>query len=97
MPTEQPEGGFWPDWLTPRRAIEFIRNVINLESSVKQIQEDSRALRSDVVQLQKQLAEQNAKLLLLIDFVKQTLAERIDTRAELAVRRILDRRSDERQ
>jgi hypothetical protein len=95
MPAEEPGTGFWPDWLTPRRAAEFIRNVIHLESSVKQIQEDNRELRSNIVQLQKQLTEQNAKLLVLVDFVKQTLVERIDTRAELTVRRILDRRSDE--
>lgn len=93
MAAEQPGGGFWPDWLTPRRAAEFVRDVINLQSSVKQIQEDNRALRNEVQHLQKQVIEQNAKLLVLVDFVKQTLTERIDTRAELTVRRILEMRS----
>jgi hypothetical protein len=95
MPEEHPAGGFWPDWLTPRRAAEFIRNVVRLENAMRQIQQEGRELHSEVARLQSQVTEQNAKLQVLVDFVRQTLTERIDTRTELTVRRILDRRSDE--
>ena len=86
-------GNFWPDWMTPRRAAEFVRNVIALERSVDRLQHETRDLHERVTKLQTQMAQHNVQLDLLVDLVKETLSERIDTRAELAVRRFLGERS----
>lgn len=83
---------FWPDWLTPRRLAEFVRNVFALERSVSRLQEDNRDLHERMARLQTQMAQNSAQLDLLVDWVKETLSERIDSRAELAVRRFLGER-----
>ena len=62
---------------------------------MRQLQDESRELHSEVARLQRQVTEQNAKLQVLVDFVRQTLTERIDTRTELTVGRIPDRRSEQ--
>lgn len=80
------EGGkkstaFWPDWMTPRRAYEFARNVVALESSVTRLRDETRDLRIQVLQLQQSVSEQNAQLKLLIDFVKESINEKVERRA----------------
>lgn len=92
-PVGEPEEsgrGFWPNWLTPRRGVEFARNVIALEKSVGQLRDENRAIRREVDNLQRQMTEHNAKLQMLIDFVQNAVSERIDTRTELVVRRLLE-------
>jgi hypothetical protein len=90
-PNEPRGGGFWMEWLRPRRVIEFLRNIINWERSIRHLEEENRSIRMQIVDLQRQVVAQDAKLQLLVDFVKDSLNERIDTRTELVVRRLRDR------
>jgi len=67
--------GFWPDWMTPRRGWEFIRNVVILEKSVSKLSQENRDLRVQITQLQKQVSEQGTQLKMLTDFVRTSLSK----------------------
>jgi hypothetical protein len=74
--------GFWPDWMTPRRAWEFIKNVATLEQSVDALKADNRQIRLELAKAQQQLLEQNAQLALLSTFVRESLSNRLDAKIE---------------
>lgn len=88
-----PQGGFWPDWLTPKRAVEFVRNVVVLEASVKRLQQENRDIRLQMAKMSEQLAEQNGQLQLLVGFVKGSIDEKIELRVERAVFDVLKKLS----
>ncbi|WP_421725448.1 hypothetical protein [Bauldia sp.] len=88
-PDPERSGGFWPEWLTPRRAFDFARNVVKLEQSVQRLREDNRDLRVQLLRLQSQLSEHNGQLRTLTAFVREAMDDKIEIRAEKAVRRIL--------
>lgn len=48
MPNEGEDKGFWPDWMTPRRAWNFIKNVATLEQSVETLKADNKEIRLEL-------------------------------------------------
>jgi uncharacterized coiled-coil protein SlyX len=83
LPTGSPGSkGFWPDWLTPRRAWDFTRNVINLERTVATLREDNRKLSDEMIEIQKTPADHDAQLRLLTDFVRDSLSSRLEAKLD---------------
>jgi ribosomal protein S3AE len=82
-------GSFWPDWLTPRRAWEFIKNVATLEQSVTELRVENREIRSEIARMQQQLIEQNAQLVLLTTFVRDSVSNRLEAKIERLAAEIL--------
>ena len=90
LPPEPPETrGFWPDWLSARRFLEFARKFYSLQTSVTRLGQDCQALRKHVATLQQQQAAQTRELALLVRVVETAINERIDIKAENAAYRIL--------
>ena len=73
---EGSEGGFWPSWLTPRRFFEFAQNVYRMERSIADLRTENASLRSDVLKLQNDVAQQNAQIDILKDFLRASLTKR---------------------
>lgn len=93
LPGSQPGGkGFWPDWLTPRRAWELARSIVGLQQTVERLERENRALREDVAELRKSLTEHDAQLKLLTTFVRDSLSNRLEARIEKLAAEILTRR-----
>lgn len=74
-----------------RRIGEFVRNLLEIERSVRSLTAENRALRSKVDELQRMVDEHNGQLKLLSDFVRSSLDERVERRAEEAALRTLER------
>jgi predicted RNase H-like nuclease (RuvC/YqgF family) len=85
--------GFWPDWVTPRRAWEFARNIIRLERNVASLQDDNQTLRSEIAKLHKSVTEHDAQLRLLTAFVRDSLSNRLEARIEQLAREISDKKT----
>lgn len=76
--------GFLPEWLTPRRVFEFVRNVIRLEQSVETLKADKAEVERKLLALQRQLDEQAGQQKILLNFIGKALDEQVRARAEEA-------------
>jgi hypothetical protein len=88
--THQPRG-FWPEWLTPRRAFDFARNVMKLEQSVEALKADKADLETKLLALQRQIDEQAGQQKILLSFIGKALDEQVKARAEEAANEIYRR------
>jgi predicted RNase H-like nuclease (RuvC/YqgF family) len=84
--------GFWPDWLTPRRAWEFISNVARLERQVQRLEAENRELRSELAEMRNLLTEHEAQLRLLTTFVRDSLTTRLEARIEKLASELVEAR-----
>ena len=82
--------GFWPDWLTPRRAWEFLSNVARLERQVQRLEAENRELRSESAEIRRILTEHEAQLRLLTTFVRDSLTTRLEARIEKLAAEIVE-------
>ena len=76
--------GFWPEWFTPRRVLEFVRNVVRLEQSVETLKADKAEFERKLLVLQRQLDEQAGQQKILLSFIGKALDEQVRARAEAA-------------
>lgn len=83
--------GFWPDWLTPRRAWELARKVVSLQRTVDQVERENRELREEVSDLRRSVIEHDAQLKLLTTFVRDSLSNRLEAKIEKLAADLLSR------
>jgi len=93
-PGSSPGKGFWPEWLTPRRAWEFVSNVARLERSVLQLQEENRQLRAELSAIRESVVEHDAQLRLLTTFVRDSLSNRLEARIDRLAADILAKKKN---
>jgi hypothetical protein len=74
-----------------RRVGEFLRNILEIERSIRGLRSENAELRARVDELQRMVDEHHGQLKLLSDFVKTSLDDRVERRAEDAAMRTLER------
>jgi predicted RNase H-like nuclease (RuvC/YqgF family) len=77
-----------PSW---NKLGEFLINIMQLERSVETLKEQNKELNKQVLALQRQVYEQSGELKVLVSFVHTSLRDQIDTRAERAAIKLLER------
>ena len=96
MPEESPEfraqtpARKWPlpSW---RKISEFVLSVISLERSVSNLTTRNARLEEEIARIQRQTDEQSGQLKVLIGFVQTSLRDQVETSAERALTRMLQR------
>jgi hypothetical protein len=78
----------FPSW---RRIGDFVANILQLERSVDTLKEENKQLREELKAIQRQVNEQEGQLKVLLTFVQTALHEQVDSRAERAAVRAVER------
>ncbi len=80
-------------WKFPslRRIGDFVSNVLQLERNIASLKEDNKRLREELKAIQRQVNEQEGQLKVLLTFVQTALHEQVDSRAERAAVRAVER------
>jgi hypothetical protein len=79
QPPQQPSGS--DDSFSWRRIAEFIRNILEVERSIRSLRSENAELRAKVDELQRMVDDHNGQLKLISNFVKTSLDERVERRA----------------
>jgi hypothetical protein len=89
----QPSGQESDEWKFPtwRRNGDFVANVLQLERSVDTLKEENKRLREELRAIQRQVNEQEGRLKVLMTFMQTALHEQVDSRAERAAVRAVER------
>jgi len=91
--TSQPSEPKSDEWKFPswRRIGDFVANMLQLERSVDSLKEENKRLREELKAIQRQVNEQEGRLKVLLTFVQTALHEQVDSRAERAAVRAVER------
>jgi hypothetical protein len=82
-------GGFWPEWLTPKRFADFAVKIVRLTKSVDDLTRKNKELEAAVAELQRNQVAQSKEINILVRFVESAIHEGIEVKAENAAYRIL--------
>jgi predicted metal-dependent hydrolase len=76
-----------------RRIVDFVQNVLRLESAVGALKKDAKVLAERIALLQEQMLTHEGELRVLLQFVHKALESAIESRAEKVAIGVFERMS----
>jgi predicted RNase H-like nuclease (RuvC/YqgF family) len=87
----EPSSSAGPDFPSLQRIGEFLRTILRLERSFRELKAENAALRSKLDELQRIVDDHNGQLKQIGDFTRTAMENRVEARAEEVATRATER------